>query len=180
MFRFLAKVGAKPDENILRDVLESRCDSIDKLRAAKTLINRNLTQPAHLHTALAILGCSRLYRPGSTRLIKFLIKKGAWVSWTDLQLLTTSSTVMVEETALLEVLHACLAEDQKSAETLREDPVAYAEKKAYALQATILCAQKWEYWKLLKVAVRQEGVDLNWSKLPNEQSVLAHIIKGRS
>jgi len=179
VIRCLIKAGAKPEESLLRDILESRCDCIDKLRAAKTLINRGLAQPTHLNTALAILGGSCMYRLGSTRLVKFLLKKGARVSWPDLQLLATGST-MGEETAMLEVLRACIVEDKKSGETLREDP----KKKADALHATLFFAQNWNYWRLLKVTARQEGIDLNqdtqWKRYTKEQTILVRIIRGRS
>jgi len=117
---------------------------------------------------------------GSTRLVKFLLKKGTGVSWSDLQSFATTSTP-VEETAVLEVLRACVVEDQKSEETLRED---YKEKKADALHATLFFAENRKYWRLLKVTARQDGTDLNrdtkWKGHAKEQAILVSIIKSRS
>ena len=114
---------------------------------------------------------------GSTRLVKFLLKKGTGVSWSDLQSFATTSTP-VEETAVLEVLRACVVEDQKSEETLRED---YKEKKADALHATLFFAENRKYWRLLKVTARQEGIELNRdTRHAKEETALVSIIRSHS
>ena len=164
MIRFLAKSDAVG--NTLVKVLETRSFDDEKVRAVKGLVNHgppvdlnSLEDGPNLKTAMEALYDS-LGGTGSGRLVKFLIKKGARVSLTNLYRIGCSFRG-VEETAMMELLRACVDEDKRVAETLREDSAGNSKERVEALSAVLLCALHNRHWKLFKVVLRQEGVDVN-------------------
>ena len=166
MIQFLAKSGATIDENALLKVLEIRSDDGEKVRAIKGLVNHgppvdlnSLVAESDRKTAMEAL-YGNLGGKGSVRLVKFLIKKGARVSWTKLCRIGCSFRGG-EENAMMELLRACVDEDKRLSETLREDSAGNSKGRVEALAATILCSLRNQYWKLFKMVLRQEGVDLN-------------------
>ena len=58
---------------------------------------------------------------------------------------------------------------------MREDTEGYAKERSKALSATLLCAFRQQYWKLLDLAMKQEGLDVN-SAVPTSQLANAKCV----
>jgi len=171
--RVLAKAGATIEGNTLLKALEVRSYDGEIVRVVKRLINHgppmdlnSLEDGSNRQTAMEAIN-GLLHEKGSDRLVKFLIKKGARVSW--LELCKIGCMNGGNENAMIELLRGCVAEDKRSTETLREDSV---KERVQALSSVLLYATRQKYWKLLKMTLKQEGVDLNYD------SPISYLQKG--